>query len=485
MGVIKNPIIQYVLHYSFAAVVVAATTLLLWSLKANYSIQIITLLYLLPVVFCTRLWGLGPGILSALSVFLCINYFFIPPYSTFLVHRTEDLLSLIVFLIIAVVISQLLGHDQESIAEAISREREATNLYELSIALAGLHDENSVTEVLTEKIHKTFLTDEVQAMVYQEKKDIIVAMGTEGQVPQNKADYIIDLATTRGKLGEVRLWRRSLPISKTEEHLLRAFTSQGSLALERARLAQAASRTRVLEESDRLKSALLSSVSHELRSPLATIKASISSLRSGDVEWSDEARLDLMEAIEEETDHLNLLVGNLLDMSRIETGALHPQRKWNSLAEIVGGVLKRMHHQVHQHQIVLDIPSTLPLVPVDYLHIEQVFTNLISNSTKYAPPGSMIKITAQTSREQMILVQVSNQGPHVAEAHLERIFDKFFRVTAADKVTGTGLGLSVCKGIIEAHNGRIWAKNTPDGFMFNFTLPIRWEGVLPDYPREV
>ncbi len=484
MEVLKKPLILHVFQYFLAAFVVAGTTLLIQVLRTNLSIQVIALLYLLPVVFCTRLWGLGPGILSAMSVFLCLNYYFIPPYYTLLVHQSQDLLALIVFLIIAVIISQLLGHDQESIAAAISREGEATSLYELSVALAGLHDEKSVAQVLLEKIRDTFSTDKVEVIIYKQPKDIRLVMETEGDTHPIEISCTFDLATTRGKLGQVRIWRSTIPLSRTEERLLKTFSNQGSLALERARLEQSENRAKVLEESDRLKSALLSSVSHELRSPLATIKASISSLRSGDTDWSDEARLDLMEAIEEETDHLNQLVGNLLDMSRIETGALNPNRKWNSIAEIVNGVIKRMHQEVKQHRLVIDIPPDLPLVPVDYFQMEQVFSNLISNSTKYAPPATIIKIDASTCPDQTVLVQVSNQGPHVADEHLERIFDKFYRVTAADKITGTGLGLSVCKGIIEAHNGRIWAENIPDGFRFNFSLPIHWEGSTLDYPKE-
>jgi two-component system, OmpR family, sensor histidine kinase KdpD len=249
-------------------------------------------------------------------------------------------------------------------------------------------------------------------------------------------------------------------------------------------LVQTDTRARVLEESDRLKSALLSSVSHELRSPLATIKASISSLRTGTVEAETEAGQDLLAAIEEETDHLNQLVGNILDMSRIETGALNPQRRWNALSEIVGSVLRRMAPAIQSHHIRVDIPSEMPPVPVDYVQMEQVFTNLISNSVKYAPAGSEVLIQALRPDAQNVQVKVSNQGPPVAEENLERIFDKFYRVTAADKITGTGLGLSICKGIVEAHGGRIWAENASGHFIFNFTLPVSWNGELPQAPQE-
>jgi two-component system sensor histidine kinase KdpD len=250
------------------------------------------------------------------------------------------------------------------------------------------------------------------------------------------------------------------------------------LALERAWLAQAESRAQVLEESDQLKSAILSSVSHELRTPLSTIKAAASSLRGREVSWDSPARTELVAAIDDEADHLNMLVGNLLDMSRIESGALKPKREWNILAEIVEGVIVRMKHLAVEHQIKIDIPESLPLVPVDYVQMEQVFTNLVSNSLKYAPPNTLVRIHAHVEGE-TVHVQVSNQGPQVPAEHLERIFDKFYRITAADRVTGTGLGLSICKGIIEAHGGRIWAENVPDGLAFNFILPLTWDGTKP------
>lgn len=291
---------------------------------------------------------------------------------------------------------------------------------------------------------------------------------------KSKPYLLIPLVTVRGLLGEVRLWRENKPITSGEERLLRTFASQAVLALERARLVQAEGRARVLEESDKLKSSLLSSVSHELRTPLATIKASVTSLRDETVPWESEARDELLAAIEEETDQLNQLVGNLLNMSRIEAGALQLQRNWNSLREIVAGVIKKI--RPHSHHIQLDFPEEFTLVPVDYVLMEQVFNNLISNSIKYSPEGSTIRIQARSMDEETFLVSVINQGPKVPEEHLERIFDKFNRVTAADQITGTGLGLSICKGIIEAHGGHIWAENQPDGFAFNFTLPLTWEG---------
>ncbi len=473
-------------HYGLTLLLAGAMTGLLKLLEGYLSIQTIALVFLLPVVVSTTLWGFGAGVLSAFSTFSSFNYFFIPPLYTFTVHSPQDLLELIIYLVVAVVISRLLGSAKASTAAATAREREAIRLYELSMALVGLQDDRAILRVLTEKIQEAFNTQAVEIHLASSpspdlpRPDEKVSALASGKSP----DATASLATARGELGLILLWRPAAPLSRAESRLLSTFASQGALAIERARLVQSENKTILLEESDRLKSALLSSVSHELRSPLATIKASVSGLHSGTVNWDTEARQDLLSVIEEETDHLNLLVGNLLDMTRLETGALKPQRKWNSVREIVNGVVRRMHLAIQKHQIKLLLPSDLPLAPVDYVQMEQVFSNLISNSVKYAPPGTTVEIEAVARPDQTLLVQVRNQGPAVPAEHLERIFDKFYRITAADRITGTGLGLSICKGIIEAHGGRIWAENAPGWFVFNFTLPLTWDGALPQSPRE-
>jgi two-component system sensor histidine kinase KdpD len=279
------------------------------------------------------------------------------------------------------------------------------------------------------------------------------------------------VTTTRGLLGDIRVWRTNRPFSTTEQRILYTFANQTALAVERAALVQAENRAKVLEESNQLKSALLSSVSHELRTPLATIRAAATSLRSGEVDWESQSRPNLLNAIDEEAKHLNRLVGNLLDMSRIESGALQPNCQWNDLSEIVGSVLNRIFYTPQSHDIRIEFPDDLPLLPVDYVQIEQVFTNLLSNSLKYANKGTEIIVSAKVE-EDSVHVQVTNEGPSVPEEHLDRIFDKFYQVIAADRNTGTGLGLSICKGIIEAHQGRIWAENLPDRFAFHFILPL-------------
>jgi two-component system sensor histidine kinase KdpD len=293
------------------------------------------------------------------------------------------------------------------------------------------------------------------------------------------------LATARGSLGEIQIWRGGGEEDASQARILQTFASQGALAIERALLVESETRAKVLEESDRLKTALLSSVSHELRSPLATIKAAITSLMNDQVSWQAGARKDLLVAVDEETDLLNRLVGNLLDMSRIETGALRPDRQWNILSEIVDGVVGRMHRTLKDHRLNIEIPEDIPLVPVDYIQMEQVFANLLSNSAKYAPKGTTIELVAELAGprrdlpEGELLVRVKNEGPQIPLGNLERIFDKFSRLVESEKVSGTGLGLSICKGIVEAHGGRIWAENLERGIAFNFTLPLTLDGARP------
>ena len=456
-------------QFLFAIVLITLVTAIFFRWREVLDTTLIALLYLIPLGFITAFWGLGPGIFGALITFLTFNYFFIQPYYTFTVHRPTDVVILVVFLIVAVVISQLVGRAQAGLNAAVMREREATQLYELSAALTGLHNDHEIAQILAHRIHAVTQGEYIELHIAGLKPFSMHL--PDDDPPVRLPELTVPIEAARGVIGEIRLWKIVPAIPSEERRLLQTFASQGAVALERAWLAQAESRAKILEESDRLKSVLLSSVSHELRTPLSTIKAAASSLRENEISWDSPARAELISAIDDEADHLNMLVGNLLDMSRIESGALKPKREWNILSEIIETVLVRMRHLVDEHEIEVDVPESLPLIPVDYSQMEQVFTNLVSNSIKYAPEKTKICIRAFVEGE-AIHVQVRNQGPHVPQEHLERIFDKFYRITAADRVTGTGLGLSICKGIIEAHGGRIWAENVPDGFAFNFTLPL-------------
>jgi two-component system sensor histidine kinase KdpD len=476
-----------VLSFLLAIASTAALTAGLLLIRDRMEVASVALLYLLPVGVTATVGGLGPGIIAALASFFSLNYFFLPPYGTLMVHQSQHLLALLVFLVLAILISQLVGRMTTSLATARARENETTRLYELSLALTRLHREPDILNNLAQHILETFQAAQVEIFVEGEAQTGLVRLpekDSEGSSLSGQPTALVSLQGSQRMLGEIRLWRPGKLLNPADERLLRTYASQGVLALERTRLAASESRARILEESDRMKTALLSSVSHELRTPLATIKAAVTSLRSEDIPWEDEARRDLLAAVEEESDHLNLLVGNLLNMSRIEAGALQLKRRWNVLAEIAAPAAAKARHAGKGHRIELDIPEELPLVYVDEILMEQVFNNLLSNSLKYSPANSIIKISARPQDEQTVWVQVDNQGPAVSEADLEKIFEKFHRVTAADQITGTGLGLSICKGIVEAHQGRIWAENLEQGFAIRFTLPIQVGGEAPRVPSE-
>lgn len=481
---IHHPVVIFAYQFLGASLCVWLMTLIFRLLEPYFAVQYIALLYLLPVMISTVFLGLSAGILAALLSFLAFNYYFIQPYNTLLVHHTQDILTLVIFLIVAIGMSQLIGQARKSAQQARAHEWEATRMYQLISALAGLTDIKTIVQILAAQTIDTFHFEHVEIIVNPWADESAWTYAAPNELPPNTpAVQTLPLVTARNSEGELRLWYRQKSLSTEENRLLLAFCNQGALAIERIHFIKGENKAHVLEESDRIKTSLLNSVSHELRSPLAAIKASVSSLRIGAIDWDSAARSELLTTVEEETDALNLLVGNLLDMSRIEAGALNPQKKWNSIHEIIMSVATRMRSQLLTHPLKIDLPADLPLLPTDFVMMEQVFTNLISNGIKYAPENTDIDITASMD-DDFVLLRVKNHSPHVPEEHLQHIFDKFFRITQADKVTGTGLGLSICKGIIEAHGGKIWGENLPDGFCFNFTLPRTLNGALPDTPKD-
>jgi two-component system sensor histidine kinase KdpD len=455
-------------------------TLATLALREQFDLAILVLAYMLPVGLSAFLWGFGPGLAAALASFFLLNYYFIPPYGSLLIHQPQHLLVLVSFLVLTISISRLVGRMRDGLETARRRENETKRMYELSTDLSGSLSEHSILNTLARHIYETFQADRVEILLETDDAHDWVSWPEEAGAAASPM-LLTSLQGSQGLLGEIRLWREEASLNPAENRLLNLFASQGVLALERARLVLAATRAHILEESDQMKSALLSSVSHELRTPLATIKASVTSLRDDSFIWDAAARSDLLAVIEEETDLLNQLVGNLLSMSRIQAGALQLEREWNDLHEVIAPSLRRARAASPSHPFEIEIPNDLPLVNVDYTLMEQVFNNLFSNSIKYSPPGSTIRVRA-LQENGTLQIQVINQGPPVSEQNLERIFEKFHRVTAADKITGTGLGLSICKGIIEAHQGHIWAENLPDGFTILFTLPIRAEEAIAEQP---
>lgn len=273
--------------------------------------------------------------------------------------------------------------------------------------------------------------------------------------------------------------------AKREQALLQtsffqSFLDQATTIIEGARLRQESLQIEVLQRTDVLRAALLSSVSHDLRTPLSSIKAAAYSLQEKDITWDDESRHSFAITIEREADRLNRLVGNILDMSRIEGGALKAEKELYPLDELVYHVVNHMQFVLKDRDVLVSVPDALPPVALDFLQIDQVLTNLIENAVRYTSAKSPLEISAVEQNDEM-LVSVADYGPGIPEEYIERIFDKFYRVSGAKQrgTVGTGLGLAVCRGLIEAHGGRIWAENREGGgAIFRFTLPLAKTRIL-------
>jgi two-component system sensor histidine kinase KdpD len=262
------------------------------------------------------------------------------------------------------------------------------------------------------------------------------------------------------------------PYTAEDETILTSFADQAVLAIERTRLNEEVTRVAVLEQSNDLKSALLAAVSHDLRTPLTAIKTASSALLSPAITWEETARSELLRTIDEETDRLTLMVANLLDLSRIEGGALRPDRDWQDLADVIHDALQRTGRQTAGRTVEVRIETDLPVVYLDYVEIVQVMINLIGNAVKYSAPGTPVTIAAMR-RDEAVRVSVTDHGRGIAPEYLDRLFDPFFRVGSGGPVSGSGIGLAICKGLIEAHGGAIQvSSHLGVGTTVMFDLPI-------------
>jgi len=463
--------------------VVILSTAILFVFKDYLSTPVIAILYLIPVVFSATFSGKTGSILASVLSFLCLNYFFIYPHYTFNVAQLQDLLVMLVLLGVALLVSSLMSSAQNRLEAVQAREREAVALYELSAAFTGQTDAAVIAETLADRLVEILGAKAVEVVVHHPDAAVRVIKPASLPTSETRPDRVIPLASRDKSIGELRIWGGPPNLRREDERLLKIIAGQSSLAMERTILAAGEQRARVLEESDRLKTAILSSVSHELRTPLATIQASATGLFNPSVELEPDARRELQSLLLEETDHLTQLVGNLLNMSRIEAGALKLQLQWNSITEIAEVAIQRLRRLAARHEIRVDIPEELPLVFVDAVLMEQVFINLLNNSLKFTPPEKIIRVSA-AEETGTLKVTIQNQGPPIPEASLQHIFEKFAIAPGFENPKSTGLGLSICKGIVEAHSGRIWAANLPDGVAFYFSLPLSAEGARPVLPQE-
>ena len=496
MGIVSAPYKDLrwsrVYRYAAVAIVTAVITAGMLSFDPPLEKATIALGFMLGVLVVATTAGLGPGILTSLLCFLAFNFFFVSPRFTFHVDSAQDVLHLATFLAVAVIASSLAARARSAAERAHRQASELAALYQLSQTISAQVDLDRILPVIAETTCQLLQVPACAVLLYNDAGQPI-ELARVGLADTRLHMINIPIRDGGAVLGVLRVAERAPGggLRAEEFQLLDTLALQTRLAIERARLVAQVAHTQALGESDRLKSALLASVTHDLRTPLAVIKGATSTLLADDIAWDSATQRALTQSIDVQVDHLNRVVGNLLDMSRVEAGTLSSERDWHDLAELVGFTLQRLEPRLGSHPISVDLAPDLPLVAVNATLIDQVLANLLENALKYTPPATPIALMARAAADGTISVTVRDMGPGVPESDITRIFDKFYRSGAsAGRASGAGLGLTICKGMVEAHGGRIWAANCRDGgIAFTFTLPgstpPRPAGAEPDAPDGV
>jgi two-component system, OmpR family, sensor histidine kinase KdpD len=493
-------------RYGAAFAAVLAMTAVIGAVLSVVRVANISMLYLVTVLGAAILLGRGPAIAASIVAFLAFTWFFVEPIHTLTVGDPKEWFALALFVITAAITGQLAADQRARAREAADRAREATLMFEIARVLGDIDLDaamRSVTEQLRAGLDVPVVVVELDdgpatrritagdaTLLDRAPLGSLAAwIGSTHPSGRPAARWIrvvdprtvgaarddrmhaVPLSTEGRRLGTLAvLGERRL--SAAEDRILVSVAAQVASAIDRARLRRRATDAEVLRRADELKSALLGAVSHDLRTPLASIIASVGSLRQTDVRWTDAEREQFLADIEQEADRLTRIVGNLLDLSRMESGTLHPERSWYDIAALIDDVLGRLRPITRGHRVEASIPDDLPPVSLDYVEIDQVLTNLIENAVRHTPVGSRILISASASGTD-VTIEVSDDGPGIALDTIDRLFQPFFRGAPSRSPRGTGLGLAVARGLVEAHGGRISVQNRPNGgAMFRFTLPI-------------
>ena len=438
-----------------AVLAVAVATALSWALFPRFERSTPIMTYLLAIVAVGARYGRFSSILTSVLGVAAFDFFFVPPYYTFAVADAQALSTFAVMLVVGLVIGGLTARIRRQANAATARERQTAALAAMNRDVAEAGTPTALAMTAARHVGEAFDADAR-----------IVLGETDRALDEPHGTVYVPLREGDRELGALLL-RPHRRLHADGRLQLDAFVGQISLALARSRLAAEAEAARVGAETERLRNALLTSVSHDLRTPLAAITGAATTLLEGGVRVDDTTRRDLLESIRDETERLNRLVQNLLEMTRLESGQLRLRREWHPVEEVIGAALARFG----ERPVTLSVPRDLPLVPIDDVLIEQVVVNLLDNAIKYTPAGSPIRILA-TATAEVVTVEVADRGPGLPRGAEKQVFEKFYRVDANGR-HGTGLGLAICRGIVHAHGGRIWAQNLPEGGVaFLFTLPL-------------
>ncbi|MDD4915962.1 MAG: sensor histidine kinase KdpD [Methylococcales bacterium] len=459
----------------------------------------LVMLYLLGVVYIATRFGRGPSILASVLGVGVFDFMFVQPYYSFSVADSQFLITLLAMLVVAIVISNLMVNVRSQAKVASHRERRAAVLYAMSKDLAASQTEMDVVRTAVRHLETEFSSRNVilfpnknGRMVYPGQKplaesllgaDLSVAqwvfdhneMAGQGTntlpgaaaiyFPFQNEDKVLGVLA----LLPVNLRRVFLP---EQQKLLETFLRQIGQAIARIRFAEQAKLTHTQIEAERLRNSLLSAISHDLRTPLATIIGSASTLAENNGQLPPPDRLDLCRAIIDEAERMSSLINNILDMARLDAGALELNRQWHPVEEIIGTVLTLLQKKLADRQVRVNLPPGIPMLYADSVMIEQVLINLLENAARYTPPGSPLEINTEVAKR-AVKITVADHGPGIPKGQEERLFEKFYQTRHEAAQSGVGLGLAICRAIVQVHGGKIYARNRQTGGAeFTFVLPI-------------
>lgn len=484
-------------EWLFSLAVVVACSGLALLMKPYFEIVDLAMVYLLGVVIAAIKTERGPSLFAAFLSVAAFDFIFIPPYYTFAVSNVRYFITFIVMFMVALIISRLTHRIRDQVYAARQREKRTTAMYNLSrkfvhergieklCAIAIRH----ISEVLPSHVvvlvpadrgkltipatgQETFALDEKELSVAQWTFDHRQRAGLGTDTLSGARALYIPMVVASKAVGVIGILPRSSHgfFDQEQIHVLESLVNQVALAIDRAMISLEAQEALLKAETETLRNTLLSSVSHDLRTPLASITGAITTLLQKDIALDIDQRQELLQTIYEEAEHLNQIIRNVLDMTRLEAGAIKVKKVWLPIEEIIGAVLSRLDERLMGRQVRTILPEDLPLISFDPLLIEQVLVNLLDNAIKYTPPETPIELSAHV-KDKEIIVEIADRGAGIPAGEEEKIFDKFVRGTATGG--GIGLGLTICRAIIQAHGGRIKAENRRDGgAVFSFSLPL-------------
>jgi two-component system sensor histidine kinase KdpD len=486
--------------YLMALVIVAIGLAAAELIQRPFGIENVDLVFLTAVVSVAVRYGLWPSLLASVAASLCYNFFFLPPVYTFTITDPTNVAAFFFFMLIALLVSNVGSRVRTQAVSAMGRVRTTESLYAFSRKLAGTA---TLDDVLWATAYQTALMLKVRVVLLLPEAGLLtVKAGYPPEDQLDKADLaaanwawasdrtagrgsdtlpgakrlFLPMRTGRGPIGVIGIDddRAGPLLTPDQRRLLDALMDQGALAIERVQLVEDMDRVKRNVESDRLRAALLTSISHDLKTPLASVLGAASTLRDLSGGLSDAEKRDLLATVIDESERLNRFIANLLDMTKLESGAVVPNATRQDIGEIIGSALRRTGKMLAGHKVLLDLVADLPMLELDAVLFEQVLFNLLDNAAKYAPLGTTISIRTFRDRDS-ILLDIIDEGDGIPPAELESIFDKFYRAQKGDHVRpGTGLGLAISRGFVEAMHGTISAANRTDrsGAVLTIRLPI-------------